>query len=56
MADYKSDWNEDLTDYARNWLNKHPAKLTPEEIGLLQALIAAEKRLKKVDAFLGSLR
>lgn len=56
MADYRPTWDEELADYARNWLNKHPSKLTPEEIGLLQAFIAAERRLEKVDAFIGSLR
>lgn len=56
MTDYRSDWDYELSTYARNWLNKSVAALTPEEIGLLQALIAAEKRLAKVDAFIGSLR
>jgi hypothetical protein len=56
MADYRPSWDDELYDYARNWLNKHPADLTPEEITLLQAFIAAERRLKKVDEFLGSLR
>lgn len=56
MADYRSDWDVEIREYSRKWLNKHPGDLTADEAVLLRAFIAAENRLRRVDEFIGSLR
>lgn len=47
---------DELVRYARKWLNKQPGDLTAEELNLLRAFVDAERRLAKVDAFIGTLR
>lgn len=56
MADYRPTWDDELVSYSRIWLKKHPGDLSVDELRLLSAYMAAEKRLKRVDAFIGSLR
>jgi len=56
MADYRPDWDSELESYSRKWLKKHPRDLTVDELHLIRSFIVAEKRLKRVDDFLWSLR
>jgi hypothetical protein len=56
MADYRSDYDEELMVLSREFFDKHLAKCSVGELRALAEIRNSRKRLARVDKFLAGLR
>jgi len=56
MADYRSDFDEELMQLSRTFFEKHVADCSTGELRALIEIRDARKRLRKLDTFLAGLR
>jgi len=56
MADYRSDFDEELMQLSREFFEKHVGNCTAGELRALGEIRDARRRLRKLDTFLAGLR